>query len=174
MTTGSVNERRKNSFHLFFPSLSPLLLFPVFVFVRFSTSLRYSNGRKRRTGVKLWTKIFFLNFIWLDFDITLSNEEGLSSSSRKAQLYLLVKLKPLFYNGLNAATAPLGVKIRSHAPLSSKERLFRKEKTRNVRNLPSLAPSLVNGDNARDGSAARIKRTRRRAGLFADSSPRYR
>ena len=84
MTTGSVNERRKNSFHLFFPSLSPLLLFPVFVFVRFSTSLRYSNGRKSRIGVKLWTKDFFSNFIWLDFDMTLSNEEGVELIKSKS------------------------------------------------------------------------------------------
>ena len=49
-----------------------------------------------------------------------------------------MKLKLYFHNGFNAATAPLGIKIRSHYPLSSKERL-RKEKTKNVGNQPSLA-----------------------------------
>ena len=71
-----------------------------------------------------------------------------------------------------ASTAVSGIS-RTHftaSPETGFETISRTFETR--RRWLSLA--IVDGDDARDGSATRIKRTRRRAGLLADSSPRCR
>ena len=77
--------------------------------------------------------------MWLDFKTTLLNIAKVKLIKLKKHNFFAHETEPLFYNGFNAATAPLGIKIRSSYTLSSKVRLFRKEKTKIVGNQPSLA-----------------------------------
>ena len=79
------------------------------------------------------------NFYLAQFWNNLSNRIRVKLVTLKSPTLFAREIETLFYNGLNAATAPLGVKLRLHAALSSKEILFRKEKTQNVWNPPSLA-----------------------------------